>query len=370
MTKPKPVSHDPSSPVPLEPSVAAGRVFTHFLQGLQNNFGRNSLGKNTSWDECVAAFDVEAYAADAAATGAKYAFITIMQDSQFMIAPNAVFDKLTGYKPGEACATRDLVLDLWAALNKRGLKLGLYYTGDGACPDPKSAKGLACDNGLRPGRNVEFVKRWTSVLREFAVRYGDKVFGWWVDGCYFGAGDCESGPARDLGPCLELTPRHCLVGLLLTDGYNDTTLKFYHDAIRAGNPNAVIGLNNGVHAPINSGAAWERGGEVTKWEDMTAGETNSFDDFLASDGVPKSRWVTAPTASGLPKPFQPSQELVTVQFHELSFMGSQWAAGGLCTCSGALAPNCSVAGCRPYNWVQLKQYLLRGIFMSTYPHSF
>ena len=120
-------------PVPLEPSVAAGRVFTHFLQGLQNSFGRNSLGKNTSWDECVAAFDVEAYAADAAATGAKYAFITIMQDSQFMIAPNAVFDTLTGYKPAEACATRDLVLDLWAALNKRGLKLGLYFTGDGAC---------------------------------------------------------------------------------------------------------------------------------------------------------------------------------------------------------------------------------------------
>ena len=145
----------------------------------------------------------------------------------------------------------------------------------------------------------------------------------------------------------------------MTDGYNDTTLKFYHDAIRAGNPNAVIGLNNGVHAPIDSGAAWERGGEVTKWEDMTAGETNSFDDFLASDGVPKSRWVTAPTASGLPKPFQPSQELVTVQAHELSFMGSQWAAGGLCTCSGALAPNCSVAGCRPFNWVQLKQYTQR-----------
>jgi hypothetical protein len=63
-----------------------------------------------------------------AATGARYAIITMMQGTQYMIAPNAEFDKVTGYAPGEACATRDLVLDLWEALNKRGLKLLLYVT--------------------------------------------------------------------------------------------------------------------------------------------------------------------------------------------------------------------------------------------------
>ena len=97
----------------------------------------DSQGHNSTWDATVRQFDVEAYAADAAATGAKYAFITVMQDDQYMIAPNARFDSLTGYKPGEACATRDLVLDLWAALDKRGLKLGLYWTGDGPGRDPK-----------------------------------------------------------------------------------------------------------------------------------------------------------------------------------------------------------------------------------------
>jgi hypothetical protein len=50
----------------------------------------------------------------------------MMQGTQYMIAPNAEFDKVTGYAPGEACATRDLVLDLWEALNERGLKLLLY----------------------------------------------------------------------------------------------------------------------------------------------------------------------------------------------------------------------------------------------------
>ena len=55
----------------------------------------------------------------------------------------------------------------------------------------------------------------------------------------------------------------------------DTTLKYYHDAIRLGNPNAFIGLNNGVHK-IQGGVAWLNGGEKTQWEDMTAGETDSF----------------------------------------------------------------------------------------------
>ena len=61
-----------------------------------------------------------------AATGARYAVITMMQGTQYMIAPNAKFNELTGYAPGEACSTRDLVLDLWKALDAHGLKLMLY----------------------------------------------------------------------------------------------------------------------------------------------------------------------------------------------------------------------------------------------------
>ena len=208
----------PPSPLPETDwlSAAGHGVFTHFLYKLQNDFGSNSLGQNSTWDECVAQFDVESYAADVAATGAKFAFITMMQVEKYMIAPNAVFDTLTGYLPGEACAKRDLVLDLSAALEKRALKLGLYWTGNGPCGDPQGTKGMG-DDGTPFGSNVEFVKRWTSVLQEYAERYGDKVFGWWIDGCYFNAGGY---------------------------GYTDDTLKYYHDAIRAGNPQAVIGFNN------------------------------------------------------------------------------------------------------------------------------
>ena len=41
---------------------------------------------------------------------------------------------------------------------------------------------------------MAFVQRWARVLEEYTVRYGDKVSGWWVDGCYqtyYGSGDAS-----------------------------------------------------------------------------------------------------------------------------------------------------------------------------------
>jgi hypothetical protein len=79
---------------------------------------------------------------------------------------------------------------------------------------------------------------------------------------------------------------------------------------------------------IASGEQWQHGGETSKWEDMTAGETNSFNSWAGGAQMPSSRWVVGPTAAAsLPVPFQASQDLVTVQWHELSFMGSQWVSG-------------------------------------------
>ena len=70
---------DPESQPPMERDVmmrykvdwlsqAGHGVFTHYLSSLQNDFGRNSQGKNSSWDEAVDAFDAKAYAASAAET--------------------------------------------------------------------------------------------------------------------------------------------------------------------------------------------------------------------------------------------------------------------------------------------------------------
>src|SRR6516165_5746162 len=94
-------------------------VFVHYLWDVQNAGHRtNNFGRTTSWEECVKEFDTEKFASQIKETGAPYVFITMMQRTRYLIAPNATYDRLAGYKPGEACSTRDLVQDLHRSLNK------------------------------------------------------------------------------------------------------------------------------------------------------------------------------------------------------------------------------------------------------------
>lgn len=145
-----------------------------------------------------------AYAESAALAGARYAVITMMQGTKFMLAPNAVYDTFTGYAPGDACATRDLVLDLYAALAPRGIRLMLYWTGDGPHMDQQAISGLGWPEATTSRADVPelFAQRWGAVLQEYAERYGDKVAGWWVDGCYtyFNYTDAKLQPYHD-GAC-------------------------------------------------------------------------------------------------------------------------------------------------------------------------
>jgi len=236
-------------------------VFVHYLASLQNNKeALNSLGRETSWDECVREFDVEKFADQIEQTGAGYVIFTMMQQTQFLIAPNETFDRLTGYRPGEACATRDLVEDLYQALHKRNIDLMLYWTGDGPTAD------LQAGTGMKVGFPVtrEFVQNWANVAAEYGRRYGDKVKGYWVDGCYEWI------------------------------GYTDEELfRILAEGLRAGNPDRILAFNPGVDPKIHS---------RTIHEDYTCGEMNSFLE------IPKERFVDGK------------------QWHILSFMGTDPAS--------------------------------------------
>lgn len=247
---------------------AAGHgVFTHYLNGLQNSFGPNSQGQNSTWSDCVDEFNAEAYAASAALANARYAVITVQQGSKFLIAPNSVYDTYTGYAPGEACARRDLVLDLSAALSARGIRLMLYFTGDGPYQDPQAASGLGWPGPIdRSNIPLLYIQRWTEVLQEYATRYGDRVSGWWVDGCY------------------------------TYFNYTESKLQDYRLAIRAGNPSGLVALNHGVRHPIS---------RYSINEDYTCGESNDFTELPAQRFVNGSQW------------------------HTLSFLGTAWAQSGV-----------------------------------------
>lgn len=198
-------------------------VFNHFLYVIQNNPDLpNSYGKCTSWDELVNEFNVELLAKQLNEIGAKYYVITVMQGTKYMIAPNSTFDKIAGTKPGEACSTRDLVMDISNALEKYGIDLFLYFTGDGPYKNEETGKKFGFVEPREVGVTTDFVTRWASVLKEYSLRYGSKIKGWWVDGCY---------------------RNHFK--------YTDALLGLLYDACKAGNQDAIVALNGGLFSDLN-----------------------------------------------------------------------------------------------------------------------
>jgi len=219
-------------------------VFVHYLNEIQNSADKiQSLGRSTSWDACVREFDVGRFADAMAEAGAGYVIFTTHQRTRFLIAPNAAFDRLTGYKPGAACATRDLIEDLYQALHARGIPLMLYWTGNGPSSDPKANAAM----GWQTPVTTEWVEKWAAVTEEYGRRYGEKIAGWWVDGCYFKHGNLR---------------------------YDDEKLGILARALKAGNPKRIIALNPGVELTAYS-----------RHEDYTAGEQNRF------HALPASRWL-------------------------------------------------------------------------------
>ena len=226
-------------------------VFNHYLySGVCDVNDSRNLDKNiTDWDTAVKCFDVEKLAYNLHKMNAGYYFITLMQGTKHMIAPNATFDKIAGTKPGEACSTRDLPMELADALAKYDIDLCLYYTGDGPHADRTIGARFGYNGDAGDGSNVDlaFCQNWAAVLEEYAVRYGDKVKAWWIDGCY-----------RD------------------TLGYKDEYLKLFYDAVKKGNPNGAVSFNGGVAQTLVKNY---------EFEDFTCGE---FNDFLY---IPPSKYV-------------------------------------------------------------------------------
>ena len=217
-------------------------VFTHCLYAIQNNPDLpNSYGKETGWNELVNGFDTEVLAKNLHEVGAGYLIFTIMQGTKHMIAPNATYDKIAETKPGEAYSNRDLIEDLYQSLSKYDIDLYLYYTGDGPHKDPVIGKNFSLTSEQRfGGLTKTFVEKWASVLEEYSVRYGKKIKGWWIDGCY-----------------------------KQYFGYTDELLEIYYKACKKGNPNCLVACNNGV---IEEGI-----GIGYTNEDFVCGERNAFD---------------------------------------------------------------------------------------------
>jgi hypothetical protein len=246
-------------------------VFTHYLTASDTSAD--------DWNRQVDQFDVHALAGQLASTGTKYYFITIGQNSGHYCAPNAAYDDIVGIRTSK-CARRDLIADLYGALTPRGIRLLVYLPSGAPAADPLALQRLEWEwgfegswpnswNTARTGKRLaSFQRKWEMVMREWSLRWGNKIGGWWIDGCYFA----------------DEMYRHA-------DAPN---FHSFTQALKAGNPHSIVAYNPGVLAPVIS---------HSQYEDYTAGEIS--DAFPVCPG----RWVNG------------------AQYHILSYLGDWWGGG-------------------------------------------
>ncbi len=220
-------------------------VFNHYLYfNVCVPEERRNLGTGiTDWDTATKRFDVERLAYTLNSMNAGYYIITLQQGNKYMLAPNETYDRIAGTRPGEACSTRDLPMELSRELEKYGIDLCLYYTGDGPHMDEIAGRRMGFYSGDGNEKKVDenFVSNWGSVLKEYSERYGKRVKAWWIDGCYYDV-----------------------------FGYTDDLCRILYESAKAGNPDGAVAMNNGVLPYLGKGCPLD---------DFICGEQNDFLNF-------------------------------------------------------------------------------------------
>ena len=210
-------------------------VMVHYLadwKARDDNFEMSA----EKWNQLVDGFDANALAEQIKSVGAGYLILTIGQNSGYYLAPNPTYDRLTGVQPSK-CSRRDLIGDVSAALRKHNLKLIAYLPAGAPAGDKAACQALQWQNGAHP--NKEFQLKWEQVIRDWSVRWGDRIDGWWFDGCYW--------------------PN------TMYRAKSQPNFESFAAAARGGNPQNVVAFNPGVIPRLIS---------VTPDEDYTAGEIN------------------------------------------------------------------------------------------------
>lgn len=242
-------------------------LMVHFLK---DNYVKE--GASQEWNDIVNNFDVELFAQDCAGAGVGFVLFTLGQNDGYYCSPNAAYDSVVGIEPGILCSKRDLPADLFDALDKKGIRLMLYLPGN-----PPIMNSLVTDKfqytyGVDSPTSQYTQARWEAVIREWSIRYGKKLYGWWFDGMYRG-GIIETRSDMNLKHNIST---HTL-------------------AAKAGNFNSIVSYNYGIDK-IQSNSPYD---------DYSAGEESRIIQ------LPENRWVDD-----------------GVQWFHLTYLGDWWGAEG------------------------------------------
>ena len=256
-------------------------VFTHWGGG----------GDSVQFNAIVDGFDVELLARQLVELRAPYYFIMLGQCSGHYCAPNETYDGFVGADES-LCSRRDLISDIADALEPHGIRTCVYVAANGPVHNPYAAKklDLICDQtlgwgieGNRPREGlhlVEFQRKFEAVLRDWSLRWGPKVHAWWLDACCY---------------YLNIFPRA-----------DEPSFRTLAEALKAGNPEALVAFNGGVNHPVIT---------VSDYEDFSAGELAEY--------LP----LGTRQLDGRLHPLQ--RYLEGTQWHVLDFIGEHWG-GGAC----------------------------------------
>lgn len=261
-------------------------LFTHYLANPAGN-DIDKIVTSQEWNERINNFNVELFVKQLKQTGADYFCITIGQNSGHFCSPNSTYDQVTGISPSK-CSERDLVLELAEEASKYGIDMWVYLPTGAPCAEPQAVERLEWEWGYTGGigvysapttgkRLVEFQRKWEGIIREWSLRWGDKIKGWWMDGCYF---------PEDM--------------YLFEDEPNFKSLS---RSIRAGNPHAVIAYNKGLEYPFIL---------QCEYDDFTAGEVGENLPLDISNDNSKE---------------EISKVLGGRKLHVLSYLGKTWGQG-------------------------------------------
>ncbi|MCE5279488.1 MAG: alpha-L-fucosidase [Planctomycetaceae bacterium] len=207
----------------------------------------STLPKGT-WAQAMDGFDVAALARQAHEVGAGYLMITSIH-AEHPIAPSAVYEKRF---PGK-CPKRDLIVELADELAKYDLPLMLYF-----------------NTNIKWKPNDADVQFHADMLKEFSLRYGTKVKGWWFDNSF-----ARHDPAMKI------------------DAARNTAFqKLIAEAARAGNPNANLGFSPPHGTQRN-----------TPFDDYTAGNLHKLNNVVC-----------------------PGRFVDGCQWHTLCYLGTTWGS--------------------------------------------
>lgn len=276
-------------------------VFLHYLAAPPSSRGMAALTAE-DWNTQVDGFDADGLAAQLASIAAPYVFLTIGQNTGFFCAPNETYDSLVPNDPTRL-SRRDLVADLAAALRPHGIRLLVYLPAHAPAEDLVAVRALRCtppwDGSawqLRPDRYeqdaevderlTDFQRHWEAIIREWSLRWGRSVHGWWIDGCYHA----------------DRMYRHP----------DPPNFRSFAEAMKAGNPDSLVAFNPGVKVPVVC---------HSEYEDYTAGEIAnalplSMDSQWHNPDKPEQYW-------GMPL----TDRVDGAQFHILTFLGWYWCGG-------------------------------------------